>query len=100
MNLNVVKAFTCKEIERWARSHIVTGSGAKAEGKQKFIWVNTMIGNVKNALVGNCHAINYKHLPRYLAEFYYRFNRRFNLRDMMPRFLFVTIKTLLCLRDF
>jgi hypothetical protein len=52
-----------------------------------------MIGKVKNALVASCHAINHKHLPRYLAEFCYRFNRRFNLRDMMPRFLFVAMKT-------
>ena len=52
-----------------------------------------MICNVKNALVGSCHSINHKHLPRYLAEFCYRFNRRFNLRDMMPRFLFVAMKT-------
>jgi hypothetical protein len=51
-----------------------------------------MIGNVKNALVGSFHSINHKHLPRYLAEFCYRFNRRFNLRDMMPRFLFAAMK--------
>ncbi|MFT5812621.1 MAG: hypothetical protein ACI9VT_000357, partial [Psychroserpens sp.] len=38
-------------------------------------------------------SINHKHLPRYLAEFCYRFNRRFNLRDMMPRFLFAAMKT-------
>jgi len=27
-----------------------------------------MIGNVKNAITGTYHAINPKHLPRYLAE--------------------------------
>ncbi len=119
MNFNVVKGFTSKEIERWSIAYIkpgsivhsdglncfpavkkakckhipyVTGGGAESVENLEFIWVNTMIGNVKNALVGCCHSINYKHLPRYLAEFCYRFNRRFNLRDMMHRFLFVAIK--------
>ncbi len=45
-----------------------------------------MIGNIKNSMKGSYHSINSKHLPRYLAEFCYRFNRRFNLKDMMPRF--------------
>jgi hypothetical protein len=120
MNFNVVKGFTSKEIERWSIAHLasgsvvhsdglncfpavkkagcehfpyVTGGGAESVEKPDFIWVNTMIGNVKNALVGCCHSINHKHLPRYLAEFCYRFNRRFNLRDMMPRFLFAAMKT-------
>lgn len=52
-----------------------------------------MIGKVKNALVGSCHSINHKHLPRYLTEFCYRFNRRFHLRDMMPRFLTIALRT-------
>ncbi|MCP4326105.1 MAG: IS1595 family transposase, partial [Alteromonadales bacterium] len=29
----------------------------------------------------------------YLAEFCYRFNRRFDLRSMMPRFLFAAVRT-------
>ncbi len=28
-----------------------------------------MISNVKNSMYGTYHAINQKHLPRYLAEF-------------------------------
>jgi len=120
MNFNVVDGFKLEEIERWAKVHIekgstvysdglncfpavkeagcehiayVTGGGAESVEKPEFIWVNTMIGNVKSSLNGCCHSINHKHLPRYLGEFCYRFNRRFNLRDMMPRFLFVAIKT-------
>jgi hypothetical protein len=42
-----------------------------------FTWVNTMISNVKNAMHGSYHSISANHLPRYLAEFCYRFNRRF-----------------------
>ena len=34
-----------------------------------------------------------KHLPRYLAEFSYRFSRRFSLREMFPRLAFVALRT-------
>lgn len=49
--------------------------------------------NVKKAINGVYHAINYKHLPRYLAEFCYRFNRRFQLEDILPRLVYVTART-------
>jgi len=52
-----------------------------------------MIGNVKTAMTGTYHAINHNHLPRYLAEFCYRFNRRFDLRQMMLRFGYVVART-------
>ena len=72
---------------------LVTGGGVASVDKIEFIWVNTMIGNIKNSMRGSYHSIHPKHLPRYLAEFCYRFNRRFNLRDMMPRFLYAAVKT-------
>ena len=45
----------------------------------EFTWVNTMIASVKNAITGTYHAIKPQHLPQYLCEFCYRFNRRFHL---------------------
>jgi hypothetical protein len=42
-----------------------------------------MLGNVKNSIHGTYHAIRGKHLPRYLAEFAYRFNRRFDPAGML-----------------
>jgi transposase-like protein len=120
MNMNVVKGFRLTEISRWAKQHlqpnstiisdglacfsavtgagcdhisIVTGGGSQSVTKEEFTWVNTMIGNVKNAIKGTYHAINPKHLPRYLAEFCYRYNRRFQLEDMLPRFTYVAVRT-------
>lgn len=52
-------------------------------------WVNALIGNVKNAITGTYHAINPKHLPLYLAEFYYRHNRRFLLEGSLSRFAYI-----------
>jgi transposase-like protein len=120
MNMNVVKGFRLTEIARWARQHlspgsmvisdglpcfsavlqagchhysIVTGGGPQSVTKEEFTWVNTMIGNVKKAINGTYHAINPKHLPRYLAEFCYRYNRRFQLEDMLPRLAYVAVRT-------
>jgi transposase-like protein len=120
MNMNVVKGFRLTEISRWAKQHlqpnstvisdglpcftavteagcshisIVTGGGSQSVTKEEFTWVNTLIGNVKNAISGTYHAINPKHLPRYLAEFCYRHNRRFQLEDMLPRFVYVAVRT-------
>ena len=64
---------------------IVTGGGPESMKHEEFTWVDTMIGNVKNAVAGVYHAIRHKHLPRYLAEYCYRFNRRFDLETLMPR---------------
>jgi transposase-like protein len=120
MNMNVVDGFRLTEIARWASQHlepgcmvisdglacfsavtkvgchhysIVTGGGPLSVTKEEFTWVNTMIGNVKRAINGTYHAINPKHLPRYLAEFCYRFNRRFQLEDMLPRFAYMAVRT-------
>ena len=120
MNLNVVKGFRASEIKRWAGKYlepgslvysdglacfsavldcgchhysIVTGGGPDSVTKEEFTWVNTMIGNVKRSINGSYHAINPKHLPRYLAEFCYRFNRRFDLQTIMPQFLIVAANT-------
>jgi hypothetical protein len=56
---------------------IVTGGGPGSVELEALTRINTMIGNVKNSIHSSYHAINVKHLPRYLAEFCYRFNRRF-----------------------
>jgi hypothetical protein len=49
-----------------------------------FKWVNTTLGSIKSAVTGTYRTIRDKHVPRYLAEFEYRFNRRYDLAAMMP----------------
>jgi transposase-like protein len=120
MNMNRVQGFTSAEIRRWSCRHLVSGSMVFSDGlacfnavtdagcqhqtvitgggpdsvkHPEFTWVNTMIGNVKNAITGVYHAIDHKHLPRYLAEYCYRFNRRFDLAEMLPRFMSVAVRT-------
>jgi transposase-like protein len=64
---------------------VVTGGGAASVELEDFRWLNTIVGNVNNALHGTYHKVSPQYLPRYLAEFCYRFNRRFDLAAMLPR---------------
>ncbi|WP_157516647.1 IS1595 family transposase [Methylosinus sp. LW3] len=72
---------------------IVTGSGAKAAKIPAFKGVDTALGNIKAAIVGTYRAVGKKHVPRYLAEFEYRFNRQDDLVDMIPRLAVVATAT-------
>lgn len=72
---------------------VVTGGGYACVEMEEFRWLNTIIGNVKNALHGTYHKVSPQHLPRYLAEFCYRFNRRFDLAAMLPRLGFAAANT-------
>lgn len=45
------------------------------------------------SLQGVCRAIQLKHLPRYLAEFQYRFNRRYDLSAILQRLLVASALT-------
>lgn len=112
MTLSCVKGFRLKEIARWSRALLAPGTRVYSDGLACFgavraagcdhvpttmsgpgiarrrlalNWVDTMLGNIKNAIHGTYHAIALKHLPRYLAEFSYRFNRRFDLASMLAR---------------
>jgi transposase-like protein len=72
---------------------IVTGSGKKAVTNPAFTWANTLLGNLKTSLAGTYHAIHDKHVPRYLAQFQYRFNRRYDLPTMILRLGWAAVRT-------
>ena len=72
---------------------IRTGSGRTAVRTPAFKWVNTALGNIKTAITATYRAIRQKHIPRYLAEFAYRFNRRDDLAAMMPRLGWAAVRT-------
>lgn len=76
--------------EHW---YVITGSGPASVKTPEMHWVNTLLGNVKRSIHGTYHAVSSKHLPRYLAEFSYRFNRRFALGEMLPRLAWIALRT-------
>jgi hypothetical protein len=69
------------------------GGGPESVKHEDYTCVNTLVGNVKSSLHGTYHAVSARGLPRYLAEFTYRFDRRFKLEDMVPRLGYVAVRT-------
>jgi ribosomal protein L37AE/L43A len=81
-------------IDAGCRHQLVkTGSGAAAARTPAVNRVNTALGNIKAAITGTDRAISSKHVPRYLAEFEYRFNRRYDLAAMLPRLTWAAVRT-------
>jgi len=73
---------------RWNRiakhQPIVTGGGKQACEIPQLKAVNTVLGNLKTGIAGTYHAFKFaKYGERYLAEYQFRFNRRFNLAGLM-----------------
>ncbi len=50
--------------------------GYAARSSEILPWAHTIFGNLKTWLRGTFHGVSGKHLPRYLDEFVYRFDRR------------------------
>lgn len=114
VKLTVLSGFTSMAIGKWAKANLmpgamvssdglgcfaaVTGAGCvhaptvvgalKPRDLPEFMWVNTVLGNLKTTLAGAFHSLNYrKYAEHYLAAFAYRFNRRFDLRGMVARLI-------------
>ncbi|TLN00355.1 IS1595 family transposase [bacterium] len=116
-----VRTFSREEIAAWAKSFLVptttvvsdglrgfqsvtevgclhqrevVGQGRKSTDMECFTWVNTILGNLKTAINGTYHAFDFeKYAHRYLGEYQYRFNRRFDLAGMFSRLVTATART-------
>ena len=66
----------------------IVGKKRKSTDMECFTWVNTILGNLKTSLSGTFHAFDFeKYAARYLGAVQYRFNRRFDLQALLPRFV-------------
>jgi transposase-like protein len=115
IKLSPVPGFTSKAIGDWAKDNLAQGcdvlsdglacfaavteadcqhqaiivGGRKPKEMLEFLWLNTILGNLKTSLGGAYHAFGFaKYASRYLGAFAYRFNRRFQL-DRLPMRLLV-----------
>lgn len=116
-----VRTFSGEEIATWAKSFLVptatvisdglrcfnsvteagcsqqrevVGQGRRSTDMECFTWVNTILGNLKTAISGTYHAFDFeKYAHRYLGEYQYRFNRRFDLAGMFSRLVTATART-------
>ena len=121
MKLSVVAGFRTAEVAQWAAQHLqpgttvntdglacfkgleaagcehkphVTGGGKQGCETPGLVWANTILGNVKRSLDGTYHAGAPHYWARYLAEFQYRFNRRYELAALPRRLLKAAATTL------
>jgi len=112
--LTPVPGFTSQAISAWARGNLAAGTSVLSDGLAcfaavsdagcthtvevvgqrkprdlpQFKWVNTVLGNLKTMLSGAYKAFGYaKYADRYLGAFAYRFNRRFDLADLVVRLI-------------
>jgi transposase-like protein len=114
LKLNLVSGFTSEAIGAWAKASLAPGCTVVSDGLAcfsavtaagcthqavvvgtrkprelpQFLWVNTVLGNLKTTLAGAYHSLKYrKYAAHYLAGFAYRFNRRFDLRGLLARLI-------------
>ncbi len=67
--------------------------GSPEEASKSLPWVHILIANSKAVLRGTHHGVSKKHLKRYLAEFCYRFNRRFWPKQIFERMITSCLST-------
>jgi ribosomal protein L37AE/L43A len=71
-----------------AHQRFIVGGARDRVKLPQFKAINTLLGNLKTAIGGTYHAFDFaKYAHRYLAEFQYRFNRRFDMRALFTRLL-------------
>jgi transposase-like protein len=80
-----LRCFKGLEVAGCTHEVVISGKGRKSVQNPLFKWVNTTLGNIKSSLDGTFRKVSEKHAPRSLAEFEYRYNRRYDLASMIPR---------------
>lgn len=66
---------------------IVHGTGKQSAQHPRFLAINTLLGNLKMWMTTFRGFKSSHFAKRYMAEFQYRFNRRFDLAQLMPNLL-------------
>jgi transposase-like protein len=84
---------TYKVLERYEYKHQPLKIGDPKNASKLLPWVHIMIANAKGIYRGTHHGVSGKHLQKYLSEFCYRFNRRYNLNQLFDRLLLACIRT-------
>ena len=120
LKLSPVSAFSSTAIAEWAARSLMPGTVVRSDGLgcfaavskagcvhlptvvgqkkprdlPQFRWVNTVLGNVKRSLGGAHHAFKFaKYARTYLAAYAYRFNRRFDLTDLVIKLLVDVVRS-------
>ncbi|MEI8267041.1 MAG: IS1595 family transposase [Betaproteobacteria bacterium] len=120
MKLDLVSAFTSEAIAKWAKASLLPNTTVLSDGLAcfaavteagcahmpkvvgalkprdlpEFKLINTVLGNLKTTLAGAYKALKFrKYAQTYLAAFAYRFNHRFDLRDLIATLIVDVART-------
>lgn len=108
--MKIIEAVSSNEIRTFANEYVENGSKITTDGHSsyrqlkedytheyqnyyevsdsKFLkYLHILISNAKAFISGTYHGLERKHLQSYLNEFCYRFNRRFNTKQLFGRAL-------------
>jgi len=110
VKISPVKGFTRQAITQWARANLLPGCDVRSDGLScfagvidagcahsyivvgdrkprelpQFTWVNTVLANLKTMINGAHKSFKFrKYAQQYLGAFAYRFNGRFDLRELL-----------------
>ena len=114
LELKVVSGFTSDASGQWAKANLALGCAGVSDGlgcfaavtaagcihqavvggdRQRrdlaqFLWVNTVLGNLKTTLAGAYHSLKHReYAALYLGAFAYQFNRSLDLRGLVSRLI-------------
>ena len=120
VKLSPVAGFTSKALADWAKCSLAADARVVSDGLAcfaavteagcthepfvvgqlrpkdlpQFTAINTTLGNLKTAIADTYHSFSFsKYAHRYLAEFAYRFNRRFDLAGLTQRLVVAAATT-------
>ena len=107
-----VSGFTSEALAKWASQHLAPGYAVLSDGLAcfrsvttagcshevvvsrgrhpkdlpEFRWINILLSNLKTSISGALHAFDFdKYAKRYLGGYCFRFNRRFEMKEMTDR---------------
>lgn len=114
VKLSTVSGFSQHDIAKWARADLMPGTDICSDGLScfsgvidagcahscivvgvrkpcelpQFTWVNAVLGNLRTMINGGHKAFKFgKYAAHYLGAFCYRFNSRFDLKDLLRALL-------------
>jgi transposase-like protein len=115
--LKTIDSLKMNELEQFVKDHVAQGSQVNTDGFKSYGFlqkaykhtpviknpqnkksdvlpkVHIVVANLKSWLRGTYNCLPAKHLQRYLDEFVFRFNRRWNLENIFDKLLIRCVNT-------
>lgn len=81
-----------KTLKECGYEHLPEVIGEPKNASKVLPWVHTFIANAKSIIIGTYKGVSCKYMQRYLSEFCYRLNRRFDVDQIFDRLIIACIE--------